>query len=216
VRRGDEWTEQAEVRPSDGAAGEAIALDGNTLLFSALDRTAVYVFVRRGTEWIEQQKLEPTGAVGSRPDFGASGAIDNNVAVIGAPGDAEIEAIPGLTPAGAAFVFVRQGNTWSQQQKLLPVKGSPGFGFGRNTEIDRGLIVVSAPDFCGRACLDVNSIAGFARQGTEWIAAFTAVGPIVFGAGLSLRDGELLASGQSLAEFGPGEAHFFDVQPLPK
>src|SRR5687767_1036821 len=57
VRSGDEWTKQSEVRPSDGTAGEAIAFHRNTLLFSALDRTAVYVFVRRGTEWIEQQKL---------------------------------------------------------------------------------------------------------------------------------------------------------------
>jgi hypothetical protein len=217
VRSGDEWTEQAEVRPSDGTAGEAIALDRNTLLFSALDRTAVYVFVRRGTEWIEQQKLEPTGAVGAIPSFGESGAVDNNVAVIGAPRDAEIMAIPGFATAGAAFVFVRHGGTWSQQQKLLP-PDDPGeyFGFGRNIEIDRGLIVISAPDVRGSTFLTAGKISGFTRQGSDWIEAFRAEGTVGLGQALSLRHGELLAAGPSFAELSSGEARFYDVQPLPK
>ncbi len=220
VRSGDDWTEQAEVRPSDGAAGEAIALNRNTLLVSALDRTAVYVFVRRGTDWIEQQKLEPQGEViqNNRRSFGSSAAVDNNVAVIGAVADAEIIAFPDLgIPAGAAFVFVRHGHTWTQQQKLLPPDDPfEYFGFGRNIEVDGGLIVISAPDFCGPECRTSGKISGFVRKGTTWTEAFRAAGTEIFGVGLSLRNGELLAAGPGDRRFSSGEARFYDVRPLPQ
>jgi hypothetical protein len=217
VRSGETWTEEAELRPADGTAGEVSALQGNTLLFSAFDRTAVYVFVRQGNNWIEQQKLQPKNAVTiGFPTFGTAAAVYNNVAVIGAPGDAEIVLPPPAGPGGAAFVFVRHGSTWTQQQKLVTTDDPNAYeGFGANVALERGLIVIGAPFPCDRTCERTGNVYGFVRQGTEWSEAFAARGTHLFGLTLALRNGQLLVGGRGLLFRSIGEVKFYDVQPLP-
>jgi hypothetical protein len=65
--------------------------------------------------------------------FGVSLAMDRGVLVVGAPG------------AGAAYVFVREGQRWVQRQKLVSSDGGIG-GFGTSVAIRNGMILVGAPD----------------------------------------------------------------------
>ncbi len=127
VRQGERWIEQAKLLASDA---EAVALfgwsveisgDGNTVVVGAFDDDemgvgagAAYVFVRAGERWIEQVKL--TAADANLLDhFGSSVALsaDGRTAVVGANR-------AGPTATGAAYLFVRDGESWSQQTRFAP------------------------------------------------------------------------------------------------
>jgi hypothetical protein len=110
----------------------ALSADGNTALVGGWNdderRGAVWVFTRSGGVWSQQGPKLTAGAESeSGAGFGTSVALsaDGNTALIGAPGDNERK--------GAAWVFTRSGETWSQQGgKLTPatgVVGNPWFGY---------------------------------------------------------------------------------------
>ena len=102
--------------------GSAVAIDGDTMVVGADrddDKSAnsgsAYVFVRSGSTWTQQQKL--TASDGYLDDnFGNSVAISGDTIVVGAERQ-------GYNELGAAYVFVRSGTTWTQQQKLAPTLG---------------------------------------------------------------------------------------------
>lgn len=105
---------------------------------------AAYAFVRNGTNWIQQAQLIP--ANGDPGDgFGLSVALFEDTAVIGAPyeasastqinGDAASNVSPG---AGAAYVFKRTGNAWSQQAYLKSDNNDPGNSHGSEPGVNLG------------------------------------------------------------------------------
>ncbi len=114
--------QQAKLTASDGAAndrfGTSVAIDGNTAVIGArlddvvaVDQGSAYVFVRNGTIWSQQARLNSTdGAVSDQ--FGYSVAISGNTVVVGAAADT----IGANQSQGSAYVFVRSGTMWSQQQ----------------------------------------------------------------------------------------------------
>lgn len=133
--------ERAKLVPSDptGFAGfgysVALSSDGRTALIGGpSDSTnygAAWVFVREGGVWVQQgSKLRPPheGGVAS---FGATVALsgDGNTALIGANNE-------GLG-AGAAYVFVREGSTWHEAQKLEPPGRTSRAKFGWSVAISR-------------------------------------------------------------------------------
>ena len=132
VRSGATWSQQQKLNASDGAAGDAfggavaLSADGNTALIGALGKSnkgAAYVFVRSGITWSQQQEL--TASDGAAFDsFGERLALsaDGNTALIGAKLKNNQQ--------GAAYVFVRSGTTWSQQQKLTASDGAQNDAFG--------------------------------------------------------------------------------------
>jgi hypothetical protein len=127
TRIGGIWTQQAKLVPTDVSDGDrfggSVALDGDTAVVGAIwdddqgdDSGAAYVFIRAGGGWTQQAKLLPgDGAAGDL--FGVV-ALDGDTALIGASYDDGY----GLH-RGAAYVFVRVGNVWVEQAKLLPVDG---------------------------------------------------------------------------------------------
>lgn len=119
-------TQQAQLFASDGAGadrfGRAVAISGDTVVVGAdldnigatSDQGSAYVFVRSGTTWVEQQKL--TASDGAAGDFfGISVAISGETIVVGAFGHGLGS---NISDQGSAYVFVRNGTTWTQQQKL--------------------------------------------------------------------------------------------------
>ncbi|MGH9842706.1 MAG: putative Ig domain-containing protein, partial [Blastocatellia bacterium] len=120
-----------------------------------------FVFVRNGAVWTQQQKLtDANGAAGD--DFGHSVAISGDTAVIGAPFDN----VGGNPDQGSAFVFVRGGATWTQQQKLTNDDGGAFDAFGFSVAISGDLAVVGAIRTPGIASL--GSAHVFARSGETW------------------------------------------------
>ena len=88
-------------------------LTGDQVRIEVSDDGAIYPVTIDPT-LTQQQKLEASDA-GAFDLFGASVAISGETVVVGANGDAGAAG----AEQGSAYVFVRSGGVWSQQQKLL-------------------------------------------------------------------------------------------------
>ena len=175
VRQGASWSQQQKLVASDGVQGDffgySVALDGDTALIGAaqanvngnFDQGAAYVFVREGASWSQQQKLVASDGVAD-DRFGRSVALDGDTALIGAD-QADVN---GNFYQGAAYVFVRQGASWSQQQKLVASDGAQGDRFGWSVALDgeTALVGASLADVGGNASQGTAYV--FVREGASW------------------------------------------------
>jgi len=175
TRSGTTWSQQQKLAAADGAAndefGWSVAIAGNTVVVGALEsdvganfsQGAAYVFVRSGTAWSQQQKL--TAADGAASDlFGWSVALSGDTAVV----SAEYDTVGANAYQGSAYVFVRSGTTWSQQQKLTAADGAANDYFGCSVALSGGTAVVGAHNDDVGANTDQGSAYVFTRSGTTW------------------------------------------------
>lgn len=151
----DPLVQQAYIKASDtGAGGEfgfAVSLSGNTLVVGAPGFEQAYVFVRSGSaSWSQQASLEASNwEIGD--DFGSAVAVSGNTLVVGASEeDSNATGVNGnqgnnsATAAGAAYVFVRSGSTWSQQAYLKASNTDAGDEFGWSVAVSDDTLVVGA------------------------------------------------------------------------
>jgi PKD-like domain/IPT/TIG domain len=127
IRDGNNWTQQGSklfISANTFNFGSSVSLsaDGNTALIGESNGTGgAWVFVRNNGIWLLQgDKLIGSGSTGASLQ-GASTSLsaDGNTAIIGGPGDASSN--------GAAWIFTRNGNSWSQQGNKLVGTGNVGF-----------------------------------------------------------------------------------------
>jgi hypothetical protein len=125
ARRGSAWTQQGNKlvgtdanRPSESpplGQGMSVALsaDGNTAIVGGWRAEAAWVFTRRGEVWTQQgKKLVGNGAVGNaRQGMSVALSADGSTAIVGGWSD--------NGRIGAAWVFTRSGERWTQQGKKL-------------------------------------------------------------------------------------------------
>ena len=170
VGNGGTWSQQQKLIPSDGAAGDlfgkAVAISDDTVVIGAhaddADTGSAYVFVRDGSAWSEQAKL--TGADGAEGDwFGFSVAVGGDTLVVGAHNDDDKG-----SESGSAYVFVRSGTTWSQQQKLTAGDGAADDGFGYSVAISGDSILVGAYLHNTDRGAAAGSAYVFQRSGGAW------------------------------------------------
>ena len=121
---------------------------------SGSDNGAAYVFVRSGTTWSHQAYLKsPNNSNADR--FGSSVAVSGDTIVVGAyfedSSTTSIISGANLSAAndsgsdnGAAYVFVRYGNTWAHQAYLKSPNNSNGDLFGYSVAVSGDTIVVGA------------------------------------------------------------------------
>jgi hypothetical protein len=195
------FAQQDKMMASDGAAndrfGSSIAIDGNTAVIGsanggASERGSAYVFVRAGGSWSQQAKLIAPDRTANQ-QFGASVAIDADTVVVGAP-----NAIAGSDrDQDAAYVFVRSGATWSEQQKLTASDGAVGDQFGASVAIDADTIVVGAQG--GDTTVNANQGVAyvFERSGGTWseqqkLAASDRAADDQFGASIAVSSGSIV------------------------
>ena len=189
------WVQEAKLTASDGAKddwfGYAVSISGNyAIVGSALDddngidRGSVYVFRRSGSSWDQQAKLL-AGDGDAGDEFGGSVCIEGNSAVIGAIGDDDAG-----EDSGAAYMFVRSGNDWIQQDKLVASDAAAGDHFGNSVSIDGNYAVVAAVlnDQMGA---ESGSAYIFRREGQSWdqqakLTAPDAAGQDFFGQGVAI------------------------------
>ncbi|MEX2347061.1 MAG: FG-GAP repeat protein [Balneolaceae bacterium] len=139
--------------------GSSVSLSGPTLLTSSVRLNSAYIFERKGKIWQETEILLPDDHAPTT--FGASVSLSGKTAVIGNPQDNEI-----ATSAGAAYIFEKNQNSWTQIRKLTDPEGEEADHFGQSVAIDKGLIVIGAP---GLDSEEANSSAYFVeKQGNEW------------------------------------------------
>ena len=136
-----------------GASGEdssAIGVNGDQSDNSALSAGAAYVFVRSGGSWSQQAYLKASNT-GGVDAFGESVAVSGDTVVVGAwneesnadgvNGDQSDNSTEG---AGAAYVFVREDGTWSQQAYLKASSSGLFDRFGKSLSVSGDTLVVGA------------------------------------------------------------------------
>jgi hypothetical protein len=208
TRTGTTWTQQAYLKASNSGAndnfGYHVALSGDTIVVgafyedsnatgvngtesdnSAIDSGSAYVFTRTGTTWTQQAYLKASNS-GANDNFGVSVAVSGDTIVVGAYGEASnatgingTQSDNSANNAGAAYVFVRSGSTWSQQAYLKASNSSANDGFGDSVTTSGDTIVVGAWGEDSNATgvngsqTDNNASASgaayvFTRTGTTW------------------------------------------------
>ena len=133
-------------------------IDGDQFDNTQPDAGAVYVFVRDGTTWTQQAYLKASNAQGTGPgdidgdEFGTSVSISDDTIVVGAPlEDSNATGVDGNQSnndagrSGTAYVFVRNGETWTQQAYLKASNTRAINFFGSSVSISGDLLVVGAP-----------------------------------------------------------------------
>ncbi|HQF24565.1 MAG TPA: FG-GAP repeat protein, partial [Polyangiaceae bacterium] len=125
--------------------GYSVAISGDTAVVGAfgndekgVDAGAAYVFTREGSTWVQQQKLLASDGMAG-DFFGASVAIDGDTIVVGAYGNDEAGA-----EAGAAYVFLRSANQWTEHKKILPTSLESLDYFGISVAIQGDTMIVGA------------------------------------------------------------------------
>jgi FG-GAP repeat protein len=119
--------------------------------------------VRNGTSWSQQQKLIASDAT-ANDFFGYSVAISGETIVVGAP----IDTVGANVQQGSAYVFVRSGASWSQQQKLTAVDGAASDWFGFAVSISGDTVAVGAFRNTVGSHAEQGSLYVFVRSGTSW------------------------------------------------
>ncbi len=197
VRSGETWSQQQKLTASDAAAGDAfgfaVAIDGDSVVVGAArdddggaQSGAAYVFVRSDSTWSQQQKLTADDAAAG-DDFGHSVSISLDTVVVGAPYDDDDGA-----QSGAAYVFVRDGTTWSQQQKVTADDAAAGDTFGSAISIFGERIAAGAP-YDDDDGAESGAAYVFVRSGTTWsqlqkLVAGDAVAGAEFGNSLAIGE----------------------------
>ena len=208
VRTGANWSQQAYLKANNSEAGDffgsAVAVSGDTIVVSALyedsvantingdgsdnsalNAGAAYVFVRTGTTWTQQAYLKANNN-GTNDAFGFSVAISGDTIVVGARyEDSVANTINGdgsdnsALDAGAAYIFVRTGTTWTQQAYLKADNAGEDDQFGYAVAISGDKIVVGAPyedstantingDGSDNSALNAGAAYVFVRTGATW------------------------------------------------
>ena len=160
TRSGTTWSLQTKLTADDGQPldrlGFAVALDGNTAFCSALgasfngeaNRGAAYVFTFTGGNWTQQAKVGASDGV-PFDDFGQSVALAGDTAVVGA----DFATIGKNTLQGAAYVFARSAEQWTEQVKLVASDGEANDDLGISVATD------GQRAMAGAWLADVNGIA---------------------------------------------------------
>jgi MYXO-CTERM domain-containing protein len=169
--------EQARLEAGDGSAldafGFAVAVQGDTALVGAYrddsargtDAGAAYVFVRSGATWTEQAKLEASDGA-AEDAFGASVALDGDTAIVGA---FQRDTALGVN-AGAAYVFVRSGTTWTEQSRLEASDGTAFASFGAAVALAGDTVLVGARDADAARATRAGATYVYTRSGSPWSA----------------------------------------------
>ncbi len=191
-RSNAEWTQQAQLKASDGQIGDdfgsSLAADGNRVLVGAPERAdergGAYLFEKASDgSWSEiaQIALSDTSAEG---ELGASVALSGDIAFVGAPNEND-----GI---GAVYVFGQSDDgSWTQQARLANPDTTRGTAFGSALAVDGSRLLVGAPDEQGGEVYAFNDDAGtWTMKAT--LASDQAGQRSGFGSTLSLNGNEVL------------------------
>lgn len=171
ARAGGAWNLEAQLLTSPdpkalAGASAAISADGNIVMLGAQSNQA-FVFTRSGGTWTQTAQI-PSPA-GGNDSFGNSVALsgDGTIALIGASGSFFLP-----LDGGAVYSFVRNGTTWTEQQKVTVAGAAAGDRFGGEVALSgngRTALVLASSESCtaGSRCGAVYEMLG---QGGTWSA----------------------------------------------
>ena len=153
------WEQETKLLASDGQSGDmfgySVSISGDYIAVSA--KGSAYIFKLTGSGWVEEAILVGNDTQTS-DFFGRSVAIDGDYTVVGAYIDGD-----NGSWSGSAYIFKRNGSTWSQQAKLLASDGGAyhEFGFSVSISGDRVLVGADGANNIGAAYI-------FKQEGSVW------------------------------------------------
>jgi hypothetical protein len=177
TRSGGSWSQLTTLLASDKAAsdyfGQAVAIsyDGNTVVVGAqgddnvaTDQGSAYIYMRSDTNWI-QAKIVASDAA-QTDYFGYSVGIsgDGNTVIVGALLNDDT-----WSDSGSAYIFIRFGNSWTQQAKLVASDPAANDQFGNAVAIssDGNTVIVGA--YADTVTYtNQGSAYIFTRSGSSW------------------------------------------------
>jgi hypothetical protein len=206
---------------------------------------AIYVFTRTGASWAQTAYLKASNAENG-DSLGYSIAISQDGNTIAGGAADEDCMTPGIVPgaphvcqddqpqdnsSGAAYVFVRNGGTWTQQAFIKSSNPGKEDWFGARLMIsgDGNTLAVGAQvenggskgingDQKDQSAEDAGAIYFFTRSGTTWtqtayVKASNAKAYDEFGSAMALsKDGKLMAVGARGRDDGAGAVYVFTYQ----
>ncbi len=161
-------TIEFKLIPSDGSEGDwfgsSVSISGDYAIVGAdggenngVSTGAAYIFKRDSdTNWVEEQKLLASDGV-EFDGFGISSSISGDYVIVSAPWKDNF--------LGAAYIFKRNVNTWSEEQKLLASDGNANDEFGLAVSISGDYVIVGARGQDNRR----GAAYIFKRDGNTWV-----------------------------------------------
>jgi trimeric autotransporter adhesin len=180
VRNGTSWTQQAYLKASntgqndrfgnavsvwgdtvvvaaEGESSSATGVDGDQASNAAAFSGAAYVFVRSGTGWSQQAYLKASNTE-TNDSFGRSSSLSGDTLVLGAYDEGSSatgvngdQSDDSLVVAGAAYLFVRSGASWSQHAYLKASNTGSNQFFGESAAVSGDSVVIGAPGEASKA-----------------------------------------------------------------
>ncbi len=144
---------------ANGYFGNAVAVDGDTMVVGAYNSEMAHVYRWTATGWTFEAALSADDG-GASIFFGGSVAVAGEVAIIGAPGE--------NGGRGAVYVFHRVGTMWTHEAKLVASDRVEFAFFGRSIAISGNSVLVGADwDMIG-INWQQGSVYVFTRTGSIW------------------------------------------------
>jgi len=207
-RTGSTWNQQAYVKATNTNWGDnfgsSVSLWDHTLAVGARNEDsastgvngdqesnqallsgAAYIYVRDGTAWTRQAYIKASNT-GAGDEFGQSIALSHDTLVVGAANEASNatgvggdEADDSAADSGAAYVFVREGVSWSQQAYLKASNTDAGDAFAVSVSVSDDVIAIGAyreassasgigGDESDNGAPDAGAVYLFDRDGSSW------------------------------------------------
>lgn len=164
-RTGGAWSQRSRLAPTPNATnddfGVAVQLEGGKLLVGAPGSDtqgppannvgAAFFFEPAGDTWHQTQRLVRPVETANQA-FGVSLALSGDRAVVGAP----YANVSGVSSAGAALTYRRNGSVWSLDTELRALTPGASEYFGYSVALVRERLVVGIPR---------GNVAGGSAQG---------------------------------------------------
>lgn len=180
VRSAGAWELQQMLWGSDADRGDefgwSVAIDGDTVIVGAPQMQgegrpgAAYVFTRSCGLWTEEQKLADPDPM---PDalFGYAVSLSGDSALVGAA-----RHDTGSEDAGAAYVFTRSAQVWTEEAALSAPEPLPMQFFGSSVDLQGSRAILGAPGD-GPKFEGTGSAFVFDRSGGTWNLAAELIAP---------------------------------------
>lgn len=179
-----DWTEIQKIcasdRSNDDLFGTDVGISQNNIIVSAYQQGSdengenlknnsgsVYAFTKQGNTWVQTQKI----VASDRSDadfFGYSIDIDKNYLVVGAYlQDYNSTGASYIMDAGAAYVYKKEGETWTEKQKLTAGDRKTESYFGYSVSISGDYIIVGAYKHSENSNLNQSGVAYIFKNNSD-------------------------------------------------
>ncbi len=214
TRSGSTWSEQAKLVDSNAVAfdefGSSVSVYGDTVVVGSYgdddfgNRSgSAFVFTRSGSSWSQQAQLVASDAFQGN-EFGSSVSISGDTVVVGSRFGRSVD---GTSRSGSAYVFTRNGSSWSEQAKVSADDATTFDEFGFSVSVSGETVVVGSRrddvSKYGQNIFNAGSAYVFDADGGLWSQQdhlFASSGdPLIFAEhGTSVAvDGDLMVVGDS-------------------